>query len=161
MAPKRSCKTCRCLSSRRVSDENTACSIYIRFFKITDQSDGRSFLMCSHDPFFWTNKNRIIKNGSCERAFKTWFHSKHSKTDGHIINTDEDVRNNEQLIISKPFCVLMNSAASHGNSTWCTLSFVLILLITGTGPIYFSISRLALHTYHSRVIFEQLWKISV
>ena len=25
--------------------------------------------MCSHDPFFGTNKNRILKNGSCERAF--------------------------------------------------------------------------------------------
>ena len=24
--------------------------------------------MCSHDPFFGTNKNRILKNGSCERA---------------------------------------------------------------------------------------------
>ena len=47
--------------SRRVSDENRACSIYIRFFKITDQSDGRSLLMCSQDLFFGTNKNRIIK----------------------------------------------------------------------------------------------------
>ena len=55
--------------SRRVSDENRACSISIRFFfKITDPFDGRSFLMCSHDPFFGTNKNRILKNGSCERA---------------------------------------------------------------------------------------------
>ena len=26
--------------------------------------------MCSHDPFFGTNRNRILKNGSCERAFK-------------------------------------------------------------------------------------------
>ena len=32
------------------------------FFKITDPFDGRSFLMCSHDPFFGTNKNRILKN---------------------------------------------------------------------------------------------------
>ena len=38
------------------------------FFKITDPFDGRSSLMCSHDPFFGTNKNRILKNGSCERA---------------------------------------------------------------------------------------------
>ena len=37
------------------------------FFKIKDPFDGRSFLMCSHDPFFGTNKNRILKNGSCER----------------------------------------------------------------------------------------------
>ena len=58
------------LSKReRVSDENRACSISIRFFKIRDPFDGRSFLMCSHDPFFGTNKNRILKNGSCERAF--------------------------------------------------------------------------------------------
>ena len=54
--------------SRRVSDENRACSISIRFFKITDPFDGRPFLMCSHNPFFGTNKNRILKNGSCERA---------------------------------------------------------------------------------------------
>ena len=47
--------------SRRVSDENRACSISIRFFKITDPFDGRSFLMCSHDPFFGTNKNRSLK----------------------------------------------------------------------------------------------------
>ena len=29
----------------------------------------RSFLMCSHNPFFGTNKNWVLKNGSCERAF--------------------------------------------------------------------------------------------
>ena len=54
----------------RVSDENRACSISIRFFfKIKDPFDGRSFLMCSHDSFFGTNKNRILKDGLCERAF--------------------------------------------------------------------------------------------
>ena len=57
--------------SRRVSDENRACSISIRFFKIKDPFDGRSFLMCSHDPFFGTNTNRILKNGSCERALRS------------------------------------------------------------------------------------------
>ena len=36
------------------------------FFKITKPFDGRSFLMCSHDPFFGTNKNRNLKNGSYE-----------------------------------------------------------------------------------------------
>ena len=56
--------------SRRMPDENKACSISIRFFKITDPFDGRSFLMCSHDPFFETNKNRILTNGSCERALR-------------------------------------------------------------------------------------------
>ena len=29
------------------------------FFKITDPFDGRSFLMCSHDPFFGTNATKI------------------------------------------------------------------------------------------------------
>ena len=56
--------------SRRVSDENRACSVCIRFFKITDPCDGRSFLMCLHDLFFGTNKNRILKNRSCERALR-------------------------------------------------------------------------------------------
>ena len=40
------------------------------FFKITDPCVGRSFSMCSHDPIFGTNKNRIVKNGFCERAFR-------------------------------------------------------------------------------------------
>ena len=39
------------------------------FFKITDPCIGRSFSMCSHDPIFGTNKNGIVKNGLCERAF--------------------------------------------------------------------------------------------
>ena len=56
--------------SRRVSDENRACSVFIRFFRIKDSFDGRSFLMCSHDPFLGTNKNRILKNGSCERTLR-------------------------------------------------------------------------------------------
>ena len=55
--------------SRRTSDENRACSICIHFFKIKDPFDERSFLMCSHNPFFGTNKNRILKNESCEQAF--------------------------------------------------------------------------------------------
>ena len=42
----------------------------LSFSKITDSFDGRLFLMCSHDPFFGTNKNRILKNGWCEHAFK-------------------------------------------------------------------------------------------
>ena len=57
--------------SRRVSDENRACSISIHFFKFTDPCVGRSFSMCSHDPIFGTNKNRILKNRSYEQAFKT------------------------------------------------------------------------------------------
>ena len=56
--------------SRKVSDENRACSISIRFFKITDPFDGRSFLMRPHDPFFGTNKNRNLKSGSCKQAFR-------------------------------------------------------------------------------------------
>ena len=57
--------------SRRVSDENRACSISIRFLNITDPCVERSLSVCSHvfkDPIFGTNKNRILKNGSCERA---------------------------------------------------------------------------------------------
>ena len=56
--------------SRSVSGESRASSISIRFFKITDPFNGRSFLMCSHDPFFGTNINRILKNGLCERALR-------------------------------------------------------------------------------------------
>ena len=41
----------------------------ISFFRLTDQCVGRSFSMCSHDLIFGTNKYRILKNGSCERAF--------------------------------------------------------------------------------------------
>ena len=36
--------------SRRVSDENRACSIPIHCFKIMDPCLGRSFSMCSHNP---------------------------------------------------------------------------------------------------------------
>ena len=40
------------------------------FFKIKDLFDGRSFLMCSDDLLFRTNKNCILKNRSCEQALK-------------------------------------------------------------------------------------------
>ena len=40
------------------------------FSKITDPCVGRSFSMCSHDSVFGTNKNRILKNGLCERALR-------------------------------------------------------------------------------------------
>ena len=43
------------------------------FFKIADPCVGRSFSMCSHDSIFRTNINRILKNGSCERAFKFFY----------------------------------------------------------------------------------------
>ena len=43
------------------------------FFKITDPCIGRSFSMCSHDPIFRANKNRILKNGSCKRALRSSF----------------------------------------------------------------------------------------
>ena len=67
-----SCNISRRISSfKRVSDENRACSISIRFFfKFTDPCVGRSFPMCSHDPIFGTNNNRILNNGSCERALR-------------------------------------------------------------------------------------------
>ena len=50
------------------------------FFEITDPFDGRSFLMCSHDPTnkpFGTNKNGILKNGSCEQAFMLSYYKFH------------------------------------------------------------------------------------
>ena len=34
---------------------------------------GRSLLLCSHDPIFGTNKNRILEIGSCERALDDLF----------------------------------------------------------------------------------------
>ena len=40
------------------------------FFKLMDLCAGTSFSMCSHDPIFGTNKNRIFRNGSCERALR-------------------------------------------------------------------------------------------
>ena len=58
-------------SFRRVSNENRACSISIRFLKFTDPCVRRSFSMCSHDPIFGTNKNRILKNGSCEMPLRS------------------------------------------------------------------------------------------
>ena len=39
-------------------------------FKIRDPCVGRSFSVCSHYPIFGTNKNRILKIGSCERALR-------------------------------------------------------------------------------------------
>ena len=54
--------------SVRVSNENRTCCISICFFKIKDPFDEKSFLMCSHDSLFRTNKNCILKNGSCEQA---------------------------------------------------------------------------------------------
>ena len=57
---------------RRASDQNRACPISILFFKITDPCVGRSFSMCSHDLIFGNNINRILKNGSCERAFRSF-----------------------------------------------------------------------------------------
>ena len=41
------------------------------FFLITDPFDGRSFLICSHNQFFGTNKNWILKNGSFEQDFRS------------------------------------------------------------------------------------------
>ena len=57
--------------SRGVSDENKACPISICFFfKIVDLCVEASLSLCSHDPIFGTNKNRIFEIGLCEQAFK-------------------------------------------------------------------------------------------
>ena len=53
-----------------MSDENRAYSISIRFFKITDPFDGRSFLMCSQDPFFGTNKIEPLKTNRVNGPLK-------------------------------------------------------------------------------------------
>ena len=53
------------------------------FFKITDKCVERSFSMCSHDPIFGTNKNRILKNGSCERELSNIF-LVHKKEDSRL-----------------------------------------------------------------------------
>ena len=45
------------------------------FFKIADPCVGRLFSVCSHDPFFETNKSRILENRSCERAFTQLDHA--------------------------------------------------------------------------------------
>ena len=47
--------------SRRVWDENRACSISIRFFKITDPCAEKSFSVCSHDPIFGTKKIGFLR----------------------------------------------------------------------------------------------------
>ena len=57
--------------SRRVSDENRACSITIRFPKLRIRV-GRSSSMCSHYSIFGTNKNRILKNGSPFTKIPRW-----------------------------------------------------------------------------------------
>ena len=56
--------------SKRMSDENRAYSISIRFFKITDPLDGRSFLMCSQDPFLGTNKLGPLKTNRVNGPLK-------------------------------------------------------------------------------------------
>ena len=56
--------------SRRVSDENRACSISIRFFQNYGSVCRKVILMCSHDPIIGTNENWILEIEQCERAFK-------------------------------------------------------------------------------------------
>ena len=66
-----SCKICQRLSSFKKSIGWKYSIFYFHpFFKITDPCVGRSFSMCWHNLTFGTNKNQILTNGSCERAFK-------------------------------------------------------------------------------------------
>ena len=46
--------------------------------------------MCSHDPIFGTNKNRIRKNGSCERAFRVIIFNR-----AHILRTLFNIQSGE------------------------------------------------------------------
>ena len=53
--------------SRRVPDENRACSVSIVFsYEVTDPYVGRAFLLCSRDPTMGTNKNRVLEIQTCE-----------------------------------------------------------------------------------------------
>ena len=55
--PKQSCKFVGTFHlSRRVSDENRACSISIRFFKIKDPFDGRLFFNVFTRSIFWNQQ---------------------------------------------------------------------------------------------------------
>ena len=90
--------------SRRVSDENRACSISIRFFKVKDPFDGRLFLMCSYYPFFGINKNRILKNGSCEWAFTVLYSAVFiNNTQKSLILGHGLQKNIYPLILSTPY----------------------------------------------------------
>ena len=42
--------------------------IFHPFLKLTDPCVRRPFSMCSHDPIFGTNKNRVLKNGQCVKG---------------------------------------------------------------------------------------------
>ena len=59
--------------SRRVSNENRACSISNRFFKTRDPRVGGSFVLCSHNPILGINKNWILEIELFEQAFSLLF----------------------------------------------------------------------------------------
>ena len=80
------CKICLRYLSRRVWDENRACSISIRFFKLTDPCVRMLFSMCSHDPIFEPSKigslktDRVIRvseyHFQCVHTIRFWNHQK-------------------------------------------------------------------------------------
>ena len=96
------------------------------FFKITDPCDGRSFLMCSQGPFFGTNKNQNLKNGSCEQAFKlteVYYYS--------VVRISTLITYMKYLVACQ-FVWLYISAASNFNMyvirhMWCKFCSVLVL----------------------------------
>ena len=95
-----------------------ACSISIRFFKTTDPCVGRSCSMCSHDPIFGTNKNRILKNGSCEGAFTSppvWTSFKTSS--GLYIGSHDG----GQLLSYSPFCHTLPEDPSPVKNFLCVI----------------------------------------
>ena len=53
-------------------------------FRFCGENVGRSFSMCSQGPIFGTNKNRILKNESCERGFS---HKKYSGCGSNFAET--------------------------------------------------------------------------
>ena len=56
-------------------------AFFLPFFQNYGSVCRKVILMCSHDPIFGTNKIRILKNRSFERALRvkqiSGFHSKH------------------------------------------------------------------------------------
>ena len=70
-----SCKIRRRLLSFKNSVGWKYSMFYFPFFPKYGSVCPKVISMCSRDPIFGTNKNRILKKGSCERAFKPNFHS--------------------------------------------------------------------------------------
>ena len=69
--------SCKYLSASFIFQEECQMKIkhvlFLSIFSNLRMCVGRSFSMCSNDPIFGTNKNRILKNGSSEQAKHPFF----------------------------------------------------------------------------------------